>query len=101
MPEEHLRSDEDVEKILRIAVKLPGGAGQADLRSRLNAAAEEMGISPEQLEEAERRYAEEQARQEELEEYVQEQRSGFLSNLIPYLIFTAVFFFSTSGKTVC
>ncbi|MBX3118293.1 MAG: 2TM domain-containing protein [Fimbriimonadaceae bacterium] len=93
MPEEHLKSDEDVDKILRIAVKLPGGTGTADLRSRLQAAADEMGITPEQLEEAEKRYAEEKEHQDALETYVQEQRSGFLANLFPYLIAVALFFF--------
>lgn len=86
MPDEHLKSDEDVEQILRLAVQMPGGMGSEDLRSRLNAVAEEMGISPEQLQQAEEQYRAEKDRKEAMEEYVKEQRANFFSNLIPYIL---------------
>lgn len=52
---EPLRSDEDVEEILRLAVRgttVDGGS----LRDRLNASAQELGISSEVLAQAERQY---------------------------------------------
>ncbi len=93
MPDEHLRSDEDVEQILRIAVKMPGGAGSTDLRSRLNEVAEELGITPEQLAEAERQYAAEKDHAQAMQDFVKEQRASFFRDLLPYLGFNAFFFY--------
>ncbi len=58
MPEEQLKTDEDVEAILRLAVQQPS-IDSADLRSRLTHSAAELGISEEQLRLAEAQYFEE------------------------------------------
>lgn len=55
MAEEHLKSDEDIEAILRLAVHQAGSDSQT-LRARLNATADELGISPEQVAAAEEAY---------------------------------------------
>jgi hypothetical protein len=57
MPEgqDHLQSDEDVEEILRMAVRTEGTPGQS-LRERLNVSASELGISPETLARAEQQW---------------------------------------------
>ncbi|MBS1708923.1 MAG: 2TM domain-containing protein [Armatimonadetes bacterium] len=57
MPEEqeHLQSDEDMEAILRLAVRR--SPFDDDLRSRLRQTADELGITPEQLAAAEAEYA--------------------------------------------
>lgn len=72
MPDsEHLRSDEDVEAILRLAVR--GTDTSSDqLRDRLKAAADELGISEDQLARAEEQYKRE-LEGEQLEKYAQEE----------------------------
>lgn len=78
MPGEHLRSDEDVEEILKLAMEKSSVDGDL-LRQRLTSTARELGISEEQLQEAEEEYrakkealaaqeAEEAARQREQKE---------------------------------
>ena len=52
---DHLRNDEDVEAILRIAVRGESASGEG-LRERLSAAADELGITPDQLAKAEEEY---------------------------------------------
>jgi Flp pilus assembly protein TadB len=58
MPDDQLRTDEDVEGILRLAVQQTS-VDSADLRSRLNLSAAELGISEEHLRLAESQYFEE------------------------------------------
>jgi|GEM_PF-6409689 len=58
MPDDQLRTDEDVEEILRLAVQ-QNTVDSADLRSRLTLSAAEMGISEEQLKRAETQYFQE------------------------------------------
>ncbi|MBS1713567.1 MAG: 2TM domain-containing protein [Armatimonadetes bacterium] len=53
---EHLQSEEDVEEILRLAVRQTG-SDTGSLRERLAQSADELGISPEALAEAEREWA--------------------------------------------
>ena len=57
-----LRSDEDVEEILRLAVR-SGDFGGADLRERLVSSATELGISPEALAQAEEQWRAQKQRQ--------------------------------------
>lgn len=54
-PHEHLNSEEDVEAILRLAVRNQG-SGVEDLRSRLQMAAQELGVTEEELKAAEEAY---------------------------------------------
>lgn len=57
-PHEHLNSEEDVEAILRLAVRNQG-SGTEDLRSRLQMAAQELGVTEEELKAAEEAYRKE------------------------------------------
>lgn len=61
-PSEHLESDSDVEAILGLALEKSGSS--ASLRDRLHATAEELGISPEALAEAEEEYRRNKAEQQ-------------------------------------
>jgi len=54
---ENLRSEEDVEEILRLAVRQTG-TDTGSLRERLSQSATELGISPEALAQAEKEWAE-------------------------------------------
>lgn len=65
MGESELRSDEDIDAILKIAVSRSGRLDSQTLRERLAASAAELGITPEQVAEAEEEWnREEQARKE-------------------------------------
>lgn len=55
MADEHLRTDEDIEAILRLAVQQTGTESES-LRTRLMATAEEIGLTPEQVAAAEEAY---------------------------------------------
>jgi len=95
-----LRNDEDVEAILRIAVKQTGVSGGQSLRERLNAAADELGLTPEQVAEAEKKYFIEQQEKAEFEEFRQRQRSEYFEHAGAYLGVNAVLFvvnFMTAG----
>jgi hypothetical protein len=90
--EEHLQSEEDLEAILRLAVRR-GGESSSDLRARLVQSANELGVSPEALEEAERVYREQRtaelarAKDEaEFREFRKSEWMGFVHHLIPYII---------------
>ncbi len=61
--QEHLRTEEDLEAILRLAVR--NSPVDGDLRDRLNQSAAELGITPEQLAAAEAEYGENKRREEE------------------------------------
>lgn len=94
MPEEHLRSDDDIEAILHLAVQ-QNSSGSEDLRARLLSAADELGLTPEQIEAAEEAYRAEKEshavqRQTELEDtqlwkqFRKTQVSDFISSLGTY-----------------
>lgn len=95
MPEEHLRSDEDIEAILHLAVQ-QNSSGSEDLRARLQSAADELGLTPEQIQAAEEAYRAEKAsqavqKQTELEDtqlwkqFRKTQVSDFISHLGTYV----------------
>lgn len=86
MSQSHLENDSDVENILRIAVRIPDPNREVGLRERLERSAAELEITPEQLAEAEKRYAEQKALEADMAAYVREARIGFLWHLIPYLL---------------
>lgn len=86
MANEHrLESDQDVEEILRLAVRHPGENSAADLRQRLQQTASELGISPADLARAEKRYFEGKSVKDELKEYDEERRRGARMHLISYI----------------
>lgn len=82
----HLQTDEDVEQILRLALRQSTGGSSLALRERLRASASELGISEEQLEAAERQYRATKERDREFEQYKREERNGFYGHLIPYVL---------------
>lgn len=88
---EPLKSDEDVEEILRLAVRSENFAGE-DLRGRLVNSASELGISPEALAQAEQQWkAQKQsqinAEQDKLDRklYKKSEVGDFISHLGSYL----------------
>jgi hypothetical protein len=78
---EHSEDDEMTE-ILRRAVRKEGGSG--DLRARLHAAADELGISHAAVAEAEAEYRMEAGRKRQLAIYNKERRRGIKNHLITY-----------------
>lgn len=95
MADEHLRSDEDVEAILRLAVQQSGTSGD-DLRSRLMATADELGLTEAQVlaaEEAYRRQKEGEIQRETEEqedkrlwkEFRKSKRGDLISHLGSYI----------------
>ena len=63
---ESLRSDQDIEEILKLAIRNTGASDEA-LRQRLNSAATELGISPEALAQAEAQYRAQRVEREAVE----------------------------------
>lgn len=63
--EEHLKTDDDVEAILKLAIRK--SSSSPALRERLQMSAEELGISPEQLAQAEQEYYAQKERQEAID----------------------------------
>lgn len=82
---EKLKSDDDVDEILKLALRLQTGDDE-DLRARLIAAADELGISDTALAEAEEKYLKEQADEKEFREFKSRQRREFREHLFSYLI---------------
>ena len=79
MAEPVLRSGEDVEAILKIALRNEHGS-VAELRERLSRSADELGISPEALARAEEQYRAEA----KVDKYMVAKQSGFRASLITY-----------------
>jgi hypothetical protein len=96
---EHLKSDQDVDEILRLAVNKSGLGG--DLRSRLETSAEELGIPPEALAEAEAEYY--QRRQTDAQERHARirRRRAFIEHFVSYfgvnLLLIGIWYFTTHG----
>ena len=95
---EPLKSDEDIEEILRLAVRDVGFDG-GNLRDRLNASASELGISADALAQAEKQWIDrrqgELSKEQELEDrkLFKKMRVGdFVSHLGSYLAVNAFLF---------
>lgn len=83
--EQHLQTDEDVDNILRLAVR-NSHPEMGDLRARLHASAAELGISPEELAAAEASYLAQRQEQASYEEFRQDrlhQRHRALWDRVP------------------
>lgn len=74
-----LRSGEDVEAILKIALRNEHGSVQ-ELRDRLARSADELGISPEALAKAEEQYRIEA----KVDKYMAAKQAGFKASLLTY-----------------
>lgn len=95
-----LRNDDDVEAILRIAVNQASISGGQSLRERLLAAADELGLTPEQIAEAEKKYFIEQQEKAELAEFTKHQRNEYMEHAGAFLGVNATLFvinFLTAG----
>ena len=96
---ELLKSDDDVDEILKIAVRKQGGS-DLTLRERLQASAEELGISDSALAQAEQEYLQKRAEEEEFLEFKRKQRREFREHLMSFVIvnaFLVTINFWTSG----
>lgn len=80
VPDHSLQTNEDVEAILRIALRQEGGSGN-ELRDRLNKSAEELGIAPEALAQAEEQYRIER----KVDRFMQAKRAGFQTHMVTFL----------------
>ena len=86
---ERLSSDEDVDEILKLALRRQDGSVQ-DLRGRLAVAAQELGISDEDLETAENEYLSNKADTREFIEYKRRRRRELREHVFSYVIVNAM-----------
>ena len=86
---ERLSSDEDVDEILKLALRRQDGSDQ-DLRGRLAVAAQELGISDEDLETAENEYLSNKADTREFLEYKRRRRRELREHVFSYVIVNAM-----------
>lgn len=91
MHRDSLKSGEDVDAILKIALRQEPGSAD-ELRERLNRSAEELGISPAALARAEELYLVEaqkaelqQAVESKIGHFMQAKRAGFQSHFVSFL----------------
>lgn len=80
-----LTSDEDVEEILRLAVRKSGSSSDSDLRERLQMAAAELNISDEELRQAEIEFLQKKEAQEAVSAEKQRQTQEFMGHLITFV----------------
>jgi len=79
-PSESLRTGEDVDAILRIALQREHGSTD-ELRERLVRSADELGISPEALARAEEEYR----IASKIDNFMQAKKAGFQAHLVSYV----------------
>jgi hypothetical protein len=80
-----LMTEEDVDEVLKLALRKQGREDH-DLRARLVEAAEELGISPEELAAAEQEYALGKEERREFHEFKQRQVREFREHFFAYII---------------
>jgi|CXWL01.1.fsa_nt_gi hypothetical protein len=85
MDREQLQSDDDVEEILRIAVRREGKT-DPDLRHRLHTAASELGISDNALQAAEEEYYKKTRVDQDLAEFNSRKRRDFRGHFTTYIL---------------
>jgi hypothetical protein len=78
----------DAEEILKLAMSRSPAAG-AISREKLLQTAEELGITPEALADAELKYERQKNEQQEFNEFIAQQRRGFFGHLTSYVIVNA------------
>ena len=92
-----LRSGEDVEAILKIALRNEHGSAE-ELRERLFRSADELGISPEALAKAEEQYRSEA----KIDKYMEAKHAGFKASLMIYgatsILLHVIYFIVMAGK---
>ena len=80
-----LTTEEDVDEILKLALRRQGRCDE-DLRNRLLAAAEELGISPDELQSAEEEYVKTKEEKTEFLEFHKRQVREFREHFFAYII---------------
>lgn len=80
-----ITTDEDVDAVLKLALRKQG-QGDLALRDRLTAAADELGITPEELRLAEKEYAKEKAERAEFLEFRGKQLRDFREHFFTYVV---------------
>lgn len=85
MSDQSLQTGEDVEAILKIALRHEAST-EGDLRLRLQRSADELGISAEALARAEREYQIER----KLDAFMKAKRAGFQTHLVTYISVNAL-----------
>ena len=86
---ERLASDEDVDEILKLALRRQDGS-DGDLRGRLAIAARELGISDQDLREAEAEYLRNKADTQEFLEFKSRRRRELREHVFAYVIVNAL-----------
>jgi hypothetical protein len=89
MPDEHLKNDDDVDRILHLAIREEGLSDDTALRARLQATAAELGISPEALLRAEEKYRKEQTQGHQIAEYESYRKREYYGHLAAYILVNA------------
>lgn len=80
-----LKNDDDVEEILRLAVRKAGAGTDSDLRARLKQSAEELNISDEELRQAELDYIKKLEEKEDFDSRRKQKVNEFLGHLTSYV----------------
>jgi len=80
-----LKNDDDVEEILRLAVRKSGAGTDTDLRARLKQSAAELNISDEELRQAELEYIKKLEEKEDLDSRRKQKVNEFLGHLTSYV----------------
>ena len=89
MSESELRNDDDIEAILKIAVSQAGGIEAQTLRERLMASASELGLTPEQVAAAERKWVAEEKERRDLAEFTAIRKRAFWGKAATYAVISA------------
>jgi hypothetical protein len=89
MAGQHRYEEEELEQILKIAARKSLPSIESHPRARLEAMANELGIAPEALAEAELEFAQSKNNRILRAEFDRERRSGFFSHLVPYFAVNA------------
>lgn len=80
-----LKNDDDVEEILRLAVRKSGAGTDTDLRARLKQSAAELNITDEELRQAELEYIKKLEEKEDLDSRRKQKVNEFLGHLTSYV----------------
>ena len=86
---DRLTTDEDVDEILKLAVRRQGDSDES-LRERLTLAASELGIPEGDLQRAEEEYLQQKIDRDEFAEFKRKQKREFREHLFSYVIVNAV-----------
>jgi hypothetical protein len=85
-----LRSDEDIEEILKMALEEVPAGEDGDMRARLMACAAELDLTPDQVAAAEERWTRQEAERRDLEEFKQHQRKVLFGGFFAFAIVDAL-----------